>query len=326
MAPSDPISDFSPVSRQVNGAAECEDGDPACTTNAKNALCNDELLDAEVVSHCEANEVAQGVSRGETGPTDAGAYIRREIVSDRPVTAGHLATPGLGEKRATSSLSKPDQCHQTSPGKRPRIMNPGNFTAVQILVPQGDEFDLEENKRRSACCPGETFPTACNNSTPSFHDAGQVPDEDERDLEESKDKAAGLSAGTPFPETENPVLSGVGNYGVISLFVSSVVRRATQKIGLPPKVILLAENDEKIRTLVCREFGYRPDEKWGYTTEGSACLYVKDVTVLADKECLILRQMVALFPGLKSLIVGGSPCQDLTYAGYLHGLLGLVGS
>ena len=25
-------------------------------------------------------------------------------------------------------------------------------------------------------------------------------------------------------------------------------------------------------------------------------------------------------------IIGGSPCQDLTYAGYLHGLLGLVGA
>ena len=117
VAPSDPISDFSPVPRQVDGVAECEEGDPFCTTNAKTAFCNDELLDAEVVSHCEANEFIQGFHKGEAGPADAGANIRREIIPDRPVTADRPDTPGLGEKRATSSLSKPDLCHQTSPGK-----------------------------------------------------------------------------------------------------------------------------------------------------------------------------------------------------------------
>lgn len=54
-------------------------------------------------------------------------------------------------------------------------------------------------------------------------------------------------------------------------------------------------------------------------------MYIKDVNLIAENDCLILRQMVALFPGLKWFIVGGSPCQDLTFAGYLHGLLGLVG-
>ena len=174
LAPSDPISDFSPDSRQVDGVAGCEGGDPAVTTNAKSALSNDELLDADVANHCDTNEAKQGISRGETGFTNAGACTRREIVPDRSVTADHLFAPGLGEKRATSSLSKPDQCHQASPGKRPRIMNPGNFTAEQIPVPQGDECDLEED-RRSACCPIEILPTACNNPTPSSHDAGQVP-------------------------------------------------------------------------------------------------------------------------------------------------------
>lgn len=40
----------------------------------------------------------------------------------------------------------------------------------------------------------------------------------------------------------------------------------------------------------------------------------------------MLRQLTALFPGLRWFIIGGPPCQDLTYAGYLHGLLGLVGA
>ena len=119
-----------------------------------------------------------------------------------------------------------------------------------------------------------------------------------------------------------------GKYGIISLFdgVSSVVRSLTQKLGCPPTAILLAENDEAVRRLVCAEFGYRTDEKWGYTTSGSACLYITDVHKLADNDCLLLRQLTALFPGLRWFIIGGSPCQDLTYAGYLHGLLGLVGA
>ena len=119
-----------------------------------------------------------------------------------------------------------------------------------------------------------------------------------------------------------------GKYGIISLFdgVSSVVRILTKKLGCPPTAILLAENDESLRRLVCTEFGYRSDEKWGYTMSGSACLYISDVHKLAENDCLLLRQLAAQFPGLKWFIIGGSPCQDLTYAGYLHGLLGLVGA
>ena len=119
-----------------------------------------------------------------------------------------------------------------------------------------------------------------------------------------------------------------GKYGIISLFdgVSSVVRVLTKKLGCPPTAILLAENDESIRRLVCTEFPYRTDEKWGFTMSGSACLYISDVHKLAENDCLLLRQLAAQFPGLKWFIIGGSPCQDLTYAGYLHGLLGLVGA
>ena len=61
---------------------------------------------------------------------------------------------------------------------------------------------------------------------------------------------------------------------------------------------------------------------WGYTMSGSACLYISDVHKLAENDCLLLRQLAVQFPGLKWFFIGGSPCQDLTYAGYLHGLLG----
>ena len=100
-----------------------------------------------------------------------------------------------------------------------------------------------------------------------------------------------------------------GKYGIISLFdgVSSVVRVLTKKLGCPPTAILLAENDESIRRLVCTEFGYRTDEKWGYTMSGSACLYISDVHKLAENDCLLLRQLAAQFPGLKWFIIGGVP-------------------
>ena len=95
----------------------------------------------------------------------------------------------------------------------------------------------------------------------------------------------------------------------------------TKKLGCPLTAILLAENDETVRRLVCAEFGYRTDEKWGYTASGSACLYIADVHELAENDCLLLRQLTApLFPGLKWFIVGGSPCQELTYAGYLQSI------
>ncbi len=66
------------------------------------------------------------------------------------------------------------------------------------------------------------------------------------------------------------------------------------KIGYAPTAIILAENDELLRGLVCAEFGYRSDEHWGSTMDGSAWLYVEDVKTILDNDCKTLRQAVAL--------------------------------
>ena len=118
-----------------------------------------------------------------------------------------------------------------------------------------------------------------------------------------------------------------GRYGIISLFdgVSSVVPILKKKFGYPPTAVILAECDLSLRQLVCTEFGYRSDEKWGFTPEGSAALYVKDVHYIIDRQCKVLQDLVRMFPDCKWIIVGGSPCQDLTFAGPLRGLLGLIG-
>ena len=47
-------------------------------------------------------------------------------------------------------------------------------------------------------------------------------------------------------------------------------------------------------------------------------------TVLHDS-ALIIRQACVMFPDVVWVIVAGSPHQDLTYAGYLHGMLALTG-
>ena len=118
-----------------------------------------------------------------------------------------------------------------------------------------------------------------------------------------------------------------GRYGIISLFdgVLSVVPILRKKLGYPPTAVILAECDLSLRQLVCTEFGYRSDEKWGYTAEGSAVLYVKDVHSIIARQCKVLQDLVRMFPDCKWIIVGGSPCQDLTFAGPWRGLLGLIG-
>ena len=77
------------------------------------------------------------------------------------------------------------------------------------------------------------------------------------------------SCGNNGVQHDHTIKTKLGKYGVISLFdgVSSVVRSLTKKLGCPPTAILLAENDEAIRRLVCAEFGYPTDEKWGYTAK-----------------------------------------------------------
>ena len=122
----------------------------------------------------------------------------------------------------------------------------------------------------------------------------------------------------PFPR---------GNFGVISLFdgVSSVVPALCRKLGKNPSVIVLAEVDPALRELVSFEFGYCRQETWRVSFSGCPSIYVKDVRRILENGCLILRQAHSIAPTAKWFIVGGSPCQDLTYAGPFHGLLGLTG-
>ena len=120
--------------------------------------------------------------------------------------------------------------------------------------------------------------------------------------------------------------TGPARIGIISMFdgVGSIYH-IKKKLGKPPAVYIAAEHDPVLRRLVAAEVGMREDQHWGYNSEGVATIYVKDVWDLLHKESLILRQAKAMYPDIKWLLISGSPCQDLTYAGYLNGLLGLTG-
>ena len=54
-------------------------------------------------------------------------------------------------------------------------------------------------------------------------------------------------------------------------------------------------------------------------------LYLRDVHSLVANGCRVLQTTLKMFPDCKWIIVGGSPCQDLTLAGTMKGALGLTG-
>ena len=76
---------------------------------------------------------------------------------------------------------------------------------------------------------------------------------------------------------------------------------------------------------MCDQFGLAEDECWVQLSTGTQALYLRDVRTLFRQGARKLSEAVALAPDALWLVVAGSPCQDLTLAGELKGLLGLTG-
>lgn len=129
-----------------------------------------------------------------------------------------------------------------------------------------------------------------------------------------------------LPETPHPNAK-IQKIGMVSMFdgVGSVYHIIKKKLGGPPAIYIAAEIDPVLRRLVCAELGLREDQQWGCTADGTITIYVRDVWKLLENNSLKLRQAKAMYPDLKWVLIAGSPCQDLTFAGYLNGLLGLTG-
>ena len=220
------------------------------------------------------------------------------------------------------------------------------FEEVNLDLKAGEHGSPEDQKRRNSGPPQlqilHTLHTVREKEKESSFDAARfrasVETDPANDLDrkgeagqttkanESKQLLTDQQTGFDKNETIDQAQAN-GGYGVISLFdgVSSVVPTLTRKFGYAPAVAILAENDIDVRAVVCAEFGYRADEQWSFTPQGTAALYAKDVHSLIANNCQVLRSTIEAYPGLKWIITGGSPCQDLTFAGPYKGLLGLAG-
>ena len=93
-----------------------------------------------------------------------------------------------------------------------------------------------------------------------------------------------------------------------------------------PKVFIAAECEEELRQLVSAYTGLQKDGKWTRLESGTYGIYVDNVTKLLFNDCFILREAAVIGKDCKWIIISGSPCQDLTYAGPHGGYFGIIGT
>ena len=117
-------------------------------------------------------------------------------------------------------------------------------------------------------------------------------------------------------------------YAIISLFdgVGSAIPAITNAIGHAPRLIIAAECDPVLRQIVGEQFLFRTDGKWAQSSKTTFTIYTDDIRKLLQDHCRLLKEAFALAgPQCRWIVIAGSPCQDLTPAGPLKGLLGLTG-
>ena len=107
------------------------------------------------------------------------------------------------------------------------------------------------------------------------------------------------------------------------IYVEGVVTRSTvSDAGVGGS----GECDPILRQLVSEQFSFRTDGKWTQSSKDTFTLYADDVRQLLRDQCRIFKEAFALAgPQCRWFVIAGSPCQDLTPAGPLKGLLGLTG-
>ena len=133
-------------------------------------------------------------------------------------------------------------------------------------------------------------------------------------------------AALPLPRAIHPKAS---KFSIISLFDGSgsftdVIAKALDQW---PHAILAAENDPGTRSVVAKVKGWPLDGTlWSFDKNGAHSFYAKDVWLLIQDNCLLLRQFLSLLPEDSIIFVAaGFPCPDLTIIGRGKGALGVVG-
>ena len=251
-----------------------------------------------------------------------------------PKNGTHFARSKNRRGNKNSSSSKRTVCeHNVSVFRQKRAEDPaGPISDGEFDSRPTKQFRSTPERNRRESCKSDLSPVpvvSCAGEAPTSTANGM----DKRDAESPGVNRARNAESTPPPfvapkqnEANQEMRLPVGNYGVISLFdgVSSVVPILCNKLRQLPAVAILAEVDTSLSELVAFEFGYCTQERWRFSFAGVPTIYVKDVRRLFDKGCFILLQVHRIAPTAKWFIVGGSPCQDLTYAGSFHGCSGLL--
>ena len=114
--------------------------------------------------------------------------------------------------------------------------------------------------------------------------------------------------------------------GVISLFdgIGTTLEVVKECLGAYPAVFIAVENDVILRQIVSEKHDLRKDGKWKKHASGMWSRYLCDVRNIVTAKLEFFGD-VKSFGILKWLLIGGSPCQDLTFAGPYQGLLGFTG-
>ena len=134
---------------------------------------------------------------------------------------------------------------------------------------------------------------------------------------------------TPKPNT-SPHNSTKIPYILISLFdgCGSTFEIVKRRFGYAPSLFLAAEKDETLRHIVAEQLGLNLREAWSKTRHQTTALYIKDVMTLFQQDCKVIKELVQIAKSknaFKILLIGGSPCTELTLAEGDKGLLGITG-
>ena len=239
--------------------------------------------------------------------------LRDDITSEtRPPTHNHTADNAMPANTASNAEITAQEPTQAEPTP--------SFPDADGKKIHSKPAALPEPKTAVHSLATTTGPPPEGNSDclrPSLHDSNDVlncPAGRDKDKDTSPPKRIKYSEVHP--------------YAIISLFdgVGSAIPAITQAFGCAPRIIIAEECNPILRQIVGEQFMFRTDGKWTQSSKDTYTIYVDDVRQLLKDRCRIFKEAFALAgPQCRWFVIAGSPCQDLTPAGPLKGLLGLTG-
>ena len=247
---------------------------------------NNDIADGTAESHCGVPTV--GLTA--TPQQDSGTPSHADLGSKEPVAVPH-SHENEALKLASANISAQCPMHEHAPAEAAR---------------------LHSNNNGSKVSPSCSHTDCLRPPVSGESDTSHCPRVKEKDASPPK----------------RAKYSNVHPYAIISLFdgVGSAIPAITKAIGCAPRIIIVAECDPILRQLVGEQFSLRTDGEWTQSSKDTYTLYADDVRQLLRNQCRILKEAFALAgPQCRWFVIAGSPCQDLTSAGPLKGLLGLTG-